>query len=175
MNFEKFTINAQKAVAAAQASATENGNATLEPEHLTLALLRQTDGVVPPLLGKLGVNARDFEAEAQGAVSRLSKVSSSGSASLPELSRALNEVLTKAEKEASAMKDDYVSTEHLFLALVERGLHGLKRKDVLRALTEIRGSARVTDQNPEDTFQALEKYAKDLTALARQGKLDPVI
>ena len=172
MNFEKFTINAQKAVAAAQAVAGELGNSSLEPEHLALALVRQTDSVVPPLLAKVGINARDFEAEALSQVERLAKVSGGTQAAL---SKGLNEVLTRAEKEAASMKDDYVSTEHLFLALVERGLQGIKRNDVLRALTEVRGNSRVTDQNPEDKYQALEKYAKDLTALARQGKLDPVI
>ncbi len=175
MNFEKFTINAQKAVADSQRLASEQGNATLSPEHLSLALVRQSDGLVVPLLAKLGLNAKAFESEAQAAVERLPKVSGSNQLAL---SRELDEVLNQAEKEAAAMKDDYVSTEHLFLALVEKGQlkqEGLRRDLVLRALADIRGGSRVTDPTPEDKFQALEKYSKDLTALARQGKLDPVI
>jgi ATP-dependent Clp protease ATP-binding subunit ClpB len=175
MNFEKYTVNAQKAVAAAQNMAVEYGHAAIEPEHLALALLRQEDSVVPALLGKLGVNAAALEGELQRGVDRLAKVSGG---SQPALSRESDAVIRQAEKEAAAMKDDFTSTEHLFLALVDKGAlkaQGLKRDQLLKALSEVRGHARVTDQEPESKFQALEKYARDLTQLARQGKLDPVI
>jgi ATP-dependent Clp protease ATP-binding subunit ClpB len=175
MNFEKYTINAQKSVSAAQNLAAEHGSANIEPEHLALALLAQQESVVPALLGKLGINAPSLESEVLKSVERLAKVSGGSPAAV---SRELDGVLRQAEKEALAMKDDYVSTEHLFLALVEKNALkslNLKRDALLRALSELRGSSRVTDQEPESKFQALEKYSRDLTQLARQGKLDPVI
>src|SRR5205085_2220250 len=143
-------------------------------EHLALALVRQEESVVPALLGKLGVNAANFEAEMKRGVEHLAKVAGG---SQPAFSRDTDAVIRQAEKEAAAMKDDYVSTEHLFLALSDKAVlkgQGIQRSAVLAALGELRGHARVTDQEPESKFQALDKYARDLTQLARQGKLDPV-
>ena len=177
MNLDRLTINAQKAVRLSQALAVEHGNAAVECEHLLLALFAPEEGVVPALLKKIGVDSALLAKDSLAAVVRLPKVSGGDQG---QVTRALAKVLEAAEKEAGKMKDDYTSTEHLFLALLDAGLeplkkHQLRRDTVLSALMEVRGHSRVTDAEPESKFQALEKYAKDLTALARQGKLDPVI
>ncbi|MBN1217866.1 MAG: ATP-dependent chaperone ClpB [Anaerolineae bacterium] len=180
MNLNKFTEKAQEAVLEAQRLAQDYAHSEILPSHLLLALLRQEGGVVPQIAHHLSVNpdtlARSLETELHSAA----KVYGG---SQPGLSRALNNVLQDAEKIASKMKDDYVSTEHLLLALTESGgkaeavlhSHGLTRDAVLKALTQIRGSQRVTSQNPESTYEALLKYGRDLTDLARKGKVDPVI
>ncbi len=177
MNLDKFTVNAQKAVSGARDLATEHGCAEIGTEHLLVTLLAQAEGVVPALLQKLSLNPSAVETDARLAVEKLPQVSG---AAPDRASRELGKVLDAATKEATKMKDDYVSTEHLFLALIDSGDVTLKalslsRDKALKALIEVRGNTRVTDAEPEAKFQALDKYARDLTALARQNKLDPVI
>ncbi len=176
MDLNQFTINAQKAIAAAQALATERGHAEIRSEHLLLSLLKQEEGLVTPLLKKIGAQADMLAA----ALDHSFKSLASSQGGQTSLSRDLEALFQRAEKEAQAMKDEYVSTEHLFLASLDAKIEGLKaqkigRDAVLKALLELRGNTRVTDQEPESKFQVLDKYSKDLTALARQGKLDPVI
>ncbi|HTB33836.1 MAG TPA: ATP-dependent chaperone ClpB [bacterium] len=177
MTFDRFTLNAQKAVAAAQSRALSEGHAQMEPAHLLLALLEQEDSLVVPVLRKLGVDPSQVAAAAAAYLSRLARVQGQDQVGA---SRELQAVLEAAEKEAAKMKDEYTSTEHLLLALADKkesSLASLKvtRDAVLEALQPLRGQSRVTSQDPEGKFQALEKYARDLTAASRQGKLDPVI
>ncbi len=182
MDLNRFTEKAQEAVLAAQRLAGEYSHGQIEPEHLLLALLQQPDGVVPQIVAKLGVDGMGLRGEVERALQRKPKVY--GAAAQIGLSRDLARALEEAEKIAGRMRDEYVSTEHLLLALLGPhgaeaarilAAHGVSEDAVLRALTAIRGSQRVTSQHPEATYQALEKYGRDLTALARQGKLDPVI
>ncbi len=181
MNLNKFTEKAQEAVLESQTLAQALGHQTIEPEHLLLSLIRQSDGIVPQVLQKLNQNPEQLAALIERELNTRARVS--GSNVRTSLSQALNDVLAAAEREAKAMRDEYVSTEHILLALVKsRGslgtlltARGLNPNAVLQALMAVRGSARVTSQNPEGTFQAVEKYGRDLTQLARQGKLDPVI
>src|SRR5581483_1316176 len=150
--------------------------------HLLAALLEDREGIVPPILEKVGVGGQAVLDEVYRELERLPHVS--GAAAQPWMAPALNALLDRAFKEASNFKDEYVSTEHMLLAMTqqkgdtaERLLqrHGATYDAILKALTAVRGSQRVTDQNPEAKYQALERYAKDLTELARRGKLDPVI
>ena len=182
MDLNKFTQKAQEAVLGAQSLAGEYGHSQVEPAHLLLALLRQSDGIVPQIVQKLQANPGEMAQSLQGELQRKPKVY--GATTQVGLSRELARVLDEAQKVAARMRDDYASTEHLLLALT--GVHGgeasrflaaygITEDAVLRALTPIRGSHRVTNQHPEATYQALEKYGRDLTTLARQGKLDPVI
>jgi ATP-dependent Clp protease ATP-binding subunit ClpB len=181
MRFDRFTIKSQEALQAAQAFAERKGNPEVDGLHLLTALLDQSEGVVPPLLGKLGVDAAALRDEIEREIEKLPKVSGAG-LNL-SLSRALSAALQKAFDDAMGLKDEYVSTEHLLLALAEsKGAageilkrRGVKRDAILKALVDIRGTQRVEDQNPEGKYQALERYTKDLTELARRGKLDPVI
>jgi len=182
MDLNKFTQKAQEAIISAQSLASEYGHAQIEPGHLLLALLRQPDGIVPQVVQKLQANPGEMVLALQGELQRKPKVQ--GATMQLGLSRDLGRALDEAQKIAARMRDDYVSTEHLLLALLgphggeaSRFLaaYGIAEDAVLRALTAIRGSQRVTSQNPEATYQALEKYGRDLTQLARQGKLDPVI
>jgi ATP-dependent Clp protease ATP-binding subunit ClpB len=177
MNLDKFTEKAQAAIIDSQSIAVECGHTQIEPDHLLLALLRQSEGVVPQVVARKGrLHALVDEVEA-GLAAR-PKVY--GSNAQVALSRAANDALTLAEREAKGMKDDYTSTEHILLAL-EKTLrnypsgHALTRDAILKALKALRGSQRVTSANPEATFNALEKYGRDLTQSARDGKLDPVI
>ena len=181
-NLEKYTDKAREAVLAAQSLAQEANHNQVEPEHLLAALLSQADGVVPQLLQALGMAPAQLAAEVEGRLANRPKVY--GPSAQLGLSQALGRVLTQAEREAAQMRDDYVSTEHLLLALTgDRagdaahllGRYGIDRNAIYRALSQVRGSQRVTTQNPEATYQSLEKYGRDLTQLARQGKLDPVI
>ena len=181
MQFDKFTLKAQEALQACSKVAERFGNQQVEPVHLLLALLEQTEGVVPAILQKLGAAAGNIRQAAEKAAEALPKVSGSTE---HYLSPALKQVLDAAFKEAEAFKDEFVSTEHLLLALAGDGVgpagealarQGVTRDAVLKALVAVRGSQRVTDQNPEAKYQALERYARDLTDLARRGKLDPVI
>jgi ATP-dependent Clp protease ATP-binding subunit ClpB len=182
MRFDQLTIKAQEAVTEAQREARARGSAELTPDHLLLALLRQTDGVVAPILSKLGVNAEALAAEVEAALGRQPRVS--GASADAALSRELNRVFDRAFETAREFGDEYVSTEHLLLALADSdageaakrlATAGAKKDALLRALKEVRGSSRVTDPNPEDKYQALKKYTRDLTDLARRGKIDPVI
>ena len=181
MQLDRFTTKAQGALQDAQRIAQENSHQAIDGEHLMLALLRQSEGLIQPLLQKLSVQPVQIEREIETELTRRAKVQGGTEPYLaPELRRALD----AAENEARKLKDEYTSTEHLLLALIGDGgtalkrilsTHKVTRDDVLRVLAELRGNQRVTDQNPEDKFQALEKYGRDLTALARQGKIDPVI
>jgi len=182
IKWDKLTVKSQEAVQAAQGHAAENGNPEVLPLHLMAALLEDREGVVIPVLEKVGVPVEQLLSGVNSAIQKLPKVS--GGAAQPGLSAALQKVLEQGFKEAENFKDEYVSTEHLLLALarakndpVQMALAALggTHEAILKALVEVRGSQRVTDQNPEGKFQALEKYAKDLTELARRGKLDPVI
>ncbi|MCK4911426.1 MAG: ATP-dependent chaperone ClpB [Thermodesulfovibrionales bacterium] len=183
MRFDKFTIKSQEAVQGAQGLAERMGNQELVPEHLLAAMLEDSDGVAVQVLEKLGADARSIRQEVEQMVDRLPKVSGSVSMSQVYASAGLQSAMQKAQDEASGMGDEYVSVEHLMLGVVHAGGPGadlLKAKGVtpdtlLAALHEIRGSQRVTDDNPEDKYQALKRYSRDLTELARQGKLDPVI
>jgi ATP-dependent Clp protease ATP-binding subunit ClpB len=181
MNLNKFTEKAQEAVLESQNLAQSLGHQTIEPEHLLLSLIRQSDGIVPQVLQKLNQSPDQLAALVERDLSTRPRVS--GSNVQMGLSRAASDVLEAAEREAKSMRDEYVSTEHILLALAKShtpignllSARGLNANAILQALMAVRGSARVTSQNPEGTFQALEKYGRDLTQLARQGKLDPVI
>jgi ATP-dependent Clp protease ATP-binding subunit ClpB len=179
--WEKLTVKSQEAIQAAASAAAENGNPEVLPIHLLAALLEDREGVVLPVLEGAGVRVQELLHGANTAISKLPKVSGGAQ---PGMSQALTKVLDRASKEAENFKDDYISTEHLLLALTEaKGdptrdalvAMGATHDAVLKALSTVRGSQRVTDQNPEAKFQSLEKYGKDLTDLARKGKLDPVI
>jgi len=182
IRWDKFTLKAQEAVQRANELASEHGNPEVLPLHLLAALLEDKDGIVPPVLEKIGVGPQSVLNEVYQAIDLLPKVS--GASAQAALSQAANQLLDRAFKEADTFKDEYVSTEHLLLAATEEKRDpaqqiltraGATHDAVLRALTAVRGSQRITDQNPEAKYQALERYAKDLTELARRGKLDPVI
>jgi ATP-dependent Clp protease ATP-binding subunit ClpB len=178
MNYNKLTVKAQEAVVDGQNLARGAGNAEFTAEHLLLALVRQEGGIVAPILNKLGVAPAAIEAETAAELAKLSKVG--GASAEPMTSPALRKVFDAAFAAAEQFNDEYVSTEHLLLGLAESKnailkRHGVVRDAVLKALQSVRGTQRVTDQNPEAKYQALERYARDLTALARRGKLDPVI
>ncbi|HKA12192.1 MAG TPA: ATP-dependent chaperone ClpB [Candidatus Dormibacteraeota bacterium] len=175
MRLDKFTEKAQEALQNAAQTAQEAGQQAVEPEHLLLALTREREGIARPLLEAAGVSLPGLEAELVSQVERLAKVRGGGQ---PFISNDLNLVLEQAEREAQRLKDEYISTEHLLLALVERPVlkrAGVTHDALLKALRQVRGSQRVTDPNPESKYQALERYGRDLTALAAAGKLDPVI
>ncbi|MCX6027282.1 MAG: AAA family ATPase, partial [Chloroflexi bacterium] len=177
MNLERFTQRAQQALLDAQQIAVEHHHPAIEPEHVLLALVGQPEGVVPQILSQVGVAPQALIDELTREVAAKPRLGTPESSI--GLSRAAADVLGEAERQAAAMRDEYVSTEHVLLALIEKTRllrsHNLNREAVLKALAAIRGSQRVTSENPEATYNALEKYGRDLTALARQGKLDPVI
>src|ERR1700729_1372941 len=181
IKWDRLTVKSQEAMQAASGHAAENGNPEVLPLHLMAALLEDREGVVIPVLEKVGVPVEQLLSGVNAAIAKLPKVQGGGQ---PGMSAALQKVLEQGFKEAENFKDDYVSTEHLLLALskakndpVQLALAALggTHEAILKALSAVRGSQRVTDQNPEGKFQALDKYAKDLTDLARRGKLDPVI
>ena len=182
IRWDKFTVKSQQAMQQAQNRAAELGNAEVQPVHLLLALVEDREGVVPAVLEKIGTPIERLTSELHQIEEKLPRVS--GAAAQPGLSQALTKVLDQAFKEADNFKDEYLSTEHMLLAIARQkndparealAASGATHDAILKALTAVRGSQRVTDQNPEGKFQALEKYAKDLTELARRGKLDPVI
>jgi ATP-dependent Clp protease ATP-binding subunit ClpB len=182
MRLDKFTQRGQEAIVAAQELAQTDHHSQIEPEHLLLALLQQADGVVPEILQQVGANPPAVQGQIEADLARRPKAY--GSNVQPGVSSSLSRVIQDAQSEAATMRDDYVSTEHLLLALLGEngagaakllGRLGITRDRVLAALTAIRGSQRVTSQNPEGTYKALEKYGRDLTQMARAGKLDPVI
>jgi ATP-dependent Clp protease ATP-binding subunit ClpB len=181
LQFEKMTVKAQEALRQAQEVAARHENQEIQPVHLLEALVAQQDGVVPPLLARLGIRPEMLNQEIAREVSRLPKVSGFDQ---QHLGKALNAVLERAFDEAKNFKDEYVSTEHLFLAIAGADRDpagqllkkaGATHEAILQALTSVRGTQRVTSQNPEATYESLEKYARDVTELARRGKLDPVI
>jgi ATP-dependent Clp protease ATP-binding subunit ClpB len=182
IRWEKFTVKSQEAVQAALGHASDSGNPEVLPLHLAAALLEDREGIVIPVLEKIGVPVQQLLSQVNAAIAKLPKVQ--GASQQPGVGAALQKVLDRAFKEAENFKDEYVSTEHLLLALSEEkngvvqtalATFGATHDAILKALTSVRGTQRVTDQNPEGKFQALEKYAKDLTEQARKGKLDPVI
>jgi ATP-dependent Clp protease ATP-binding subunit ClpB len=181
MKWDRFTLKSQEAFQQAQSKAQELDHQELQPEHLLWAFLGQEENVVNAVLSKIGVNPAKIKAEIEKALDGLPKVKGGGDV---YLSSRLRQILDKAEKEAANLKDEYISTEHLFLAFlkepsteVNRILkdNGVDEETFLKALMDIRGSQRVTDPEPEGKYQVLERYARDITALAKQGKLDPVI
>jgi len=181
MNFEKFTIKAQEAIARAQSIASENGHQSIEDFHLVSALLEQREGIIYPILQKLEINIEEFLHKIENLVSSTPKVS--GQNVQLYMGPDLANVLNAAFKEAEQLKDEYVSTEHILIALASgRGKaaeiirqYKITKDRILKILVEIRGTHRITDQNPEDKYQALERFGKDITELARKQKLDPVI
>jgi ATP-dependent Clp protease ATP-binding subunit ClpB len=182
MDLSKYTEKAQEAVVGAQKLAQRLGNGQVEPEHLLAVLLDQDPGLAVSIIKKTGAALDGLKRKATSLVENLPKVSGSG-AGMPVITRRLGDIYLKAEDEAGNFKDDYVSVEHLLLALLSDGgaagkalkEFGLSRDRLMQALQEVRGSQRVTSQNPEATYEALEKYGRDLTKMAEQGKLDPVI
>jgi ATP-dependent Clp protease ATP-binding subunit ClpB len=182
IRWDKLTVKAQEAVQRASELASEHGNPEVLPAHLLAALLEDKEGIVPPVLEKIGIGSQSVLGDVYQEIEKLPKIS--GAAAQPSLSQDANQLLDRAFKEADTFKDEYVSTEHLLLAATQLkrdpaqqilARHGATHDAILKALTSIRGSQCITDQNPEGKYQALERYAKDLTELARRGKLDPVI
>ncbi|CAF0701200.1 ATP-dependent chaperone ClpB [Candidatus Methylacidithermus pantelleriae] len=184
MDITRFTEKAQAAVADAQTIAARYGHTSVDVEHLLQALLEQEQGLIPRLLDRAGVSSREFTSELRTELERLPRVHGSANVATYVTQR-LNQLLGRAQEEARALNDEYVSVEHLFLPMLDDSpgtiahrlfrRFGLSRERVLQALTQIRGHQRVTSPNPEATYEALEKYGRDLTRLAEQGKLDPVI
>lgn len=182
MQFDKFTVKSQEAVQAAQRQARESGHQEIQPVHLAEALLMQPEGIVVPVLQKIGVDPAQTLAELKKIRGAIPQVSGGGAGQTYASAR-LQKVLDNAFKIARNMQDDFVSGEHLFMAILEEkedvskalAQQGVQKENFLKALSHIRGSHRVTDQYPEEKYQALEKYGKNLTNLARQGKIDPVI
>jgi ATP-dependent Clp protease ATP-binding subunit ClpB len=181
MNINKFTEKAQEAIVAGQKLAEERNTGEVQPEHLLLALLQQEGGVVPQIVEKLGIPAFRLAQPLQAELDRLPRVYGAQI----HLSRQLADIFQRAQEEADRLKDEYVSTEHLLIAAAdeqEKGAagrilreNGITKEQIYKVLTSIRGGQRVTDPNPEGKYQALEKYGRDLTEMARKGKLDPVI
>jgi len=182
IRWDKLTVKAQEALQRANELASEHGNPELVPLHVLAALVEDKEGIVPPVLEKIGVGAQAVLHDTYQEIDKLPKVS--GGAAQASMSSAANQLLDRAFKEADNFKDEYVSTEHLLLAATQLkkdaaqhilARHGATYDAILKALTAVRGSQKVTDQNPEAKYQALERYARDLTEQARRGKLDPVI
>jgi ATP-dependent Clp protease ATP-binding subunit ClpB len=179
MRFDKFTVKAQEAVVRAQELAQRRNNAEILPLHILASLLDESEGVVHPLLQKLGANVAGIQQRVSAGLDRLP----SATGTQLGMSRTATDVFSDAQKEADRLKDEYVSTEHLMLALAQvrseaRDLlssAGVTHDAILAALKDVRGGQRVSDQNPEDKYQALQRYGRDLVEMARQGKLDPVI
>ena len=184
MNFNQYTRKSLEAVQSAQTIARENSHQQMEQVHLLLALLQQDNGLAPQILRKLGVTVESLEAAARGELEKLPRVSGSREADKFYISQGVDEVFRQAERLAAGMKDEYVSVEHLLLALIEAaqgpvkellGTYRITKEDCLQALQAIRGNQRVTSDSPEDTYEALEKYGTDLVRRAREQKMDPVI
>jgi ATP-dependent Clp protease ATP-binding subunit ClpB len=181
MQLDKLTLKSQEALQEAQHIAREHSHQEMDGEHLALALIGQSESLIPDLLKKIGVPVARLKPDLEGELARRHKVQGAGEA---YAGNNFKKSLDAAQSEAAKLKDDYISTEHLLLGLMDEGgsslkkifsSAGLKRDLVLNALAGLRGNQRVSDRNPEEKFQALEKYGRDLTALARQGKIDPVI
>jgi len=181
MRFDTFTIKAQELIQNAQQAATDHNHQQIEPEHLLFAMFREPEGIAKSILRKLGVSPGAVAQEVAMALEKLPKIS--GAVEV-YISRRTKPVLDAAFKEASKMKDQYVGIEHILLSIVDEktgdassilARNGVTRESILKVLMDIRGSQSITDQNPEEKYQALEKFSRDLTELARMGKLDPVI
>jgi ATP-dependent Clp protease ATP-binding subunit ClpB len=180
MRLDKFTLRAQEAIQAAIELAERNQHQQVEPEHLLAAMLEQPEGIVRPVLGKLAVNVAVVLNDVQAAIARFPRVEGGQQYFSPRLTQ----IFTATQKQADKMQDEFNSTEHLLLAIVDEKdgeagkllrQHGVKRDDLFKVIEQMRGGTRITDQNAEQNYQALSKYARDLTELARKGKLDPVI
>jgi len=180
MRFDRYTIRGQEAIQEAIGVAEKNQNQQVEPEHLLASMLEQKEGTLRPILGKIGANAQTILTDTLAAVARFPQVSGGQQ----YFSSRINTIFQEAQKEAEKMQDEYISTEHLLLAVAAEKdgdagrilrSNGITREDLEKVITDMRGGARITDQNAEENFQALEKYAIDLTERARKGKLDPVI
>ncbi|MGD0214755.1 MAG: ATP-dependent chaperone ClpB [Terriglobales bacterium] len=183
IRWDKFTVKAQEAIQRANELASEHGNPELAPLHLLGALIEDKEGIVTPVLEKIGIGPQAVLSDLYREIEKLPKISGSA-AQQPAMSAQINQVLEKSFKEADTFKDEYVSTEHMLLGLTDLkrdpaqqllARHGATHDAILKALTAVRGSQRITDQNPEAKYQALERYARDLNEQARRGKLDPVI
>src|SRR5258708_8548132 len=184
IRWDKFTVKAQEAVQRGNDLASEHGNPELMPLHLLAALVEDKEGIVAPVLEKIGTGPQAVLSDLYKEIEKLPKVSGSSGANQPSMSSEINQVLEKSFKEADTFKDEYVSTEHMLLALTSLkrdpaqellARHGATHDAILKALTTVRGSQRITDQNPEGKYQALERYARDLTEQARRGNLAPLI
>ncbi|RIK71932.1 ATP-dependent chaperone ClpB [candidate division KSB1 bacterium] len=184
MTLDKFTLKAQEAVAAAQQLASETGQQQIEVEHLLQAMLRDSEGVAVAILKKLGANVSLAQSRLEDELRRMPRVSGAGAMGNIYVSTRLANVFNQAQNEMRQLKDEYVSTEHLLIAIAEEKQgaagqllrqQGVTRDNIFKVLKEIRGTQRVTDQNPEGKYQALERFGRDVTELARSGKLDPVI
>jgi len=180
MRLDKFTLRAQEAIQSAIELAERNTHQQVEPEHLLVAMLEQPEGIVRPILGKLGANVAVVLNDTQAAVARFPRVQGGQQYFSPRT----NQIFTASQKQADKMQDEFISTEHLLLALVEEKdgdsgkilrQHGVNKDDLVKVIEQMRGGSRITDQNAEQNYQALSKYARDLTDAARRGKLDPVI
>ena len=180
MRLDKFTLRGQEAIQSAIELGERNQNQQVEPEHLLIAMLEQPEGIVRPVLGKLGANVAVILNDVQAAVARFPRVQGGQQYFSPRLSQ----IFTASQKQADQMKDEFISTEHLLLAVVDEKdgdagkilrQHGITRDDLVKVIEQMRGGSRITDQNAEQNYQALSKYARDLTEQARKGKLDPVI
>lgn len=175
MRFDRFTIRGQEAVQEAIGRAEKNQNQQVEPEHLLAAMLEQKEGVVRPILGKIGANIQPVLTEVEAAIEKFPKVTGGQQ----YFSSRTNTIFQEAQKEAEKMQDDYISTEHLLLAIAAEKegdagrvlrSNGITKEDAEKVVTDMRGGSRITDQNAEENFQALEKYAQDLTELARKDR-----
>jgi ATP-dependent Clp protease ATP-binding subunit ClpB len=180
MRLDRFTLRGQEAIQAAIELAERNQNQQVEPEHLLSAMLEQPEGIVKPILGKLAVNIPVLLNDVQAAIGRFPQVKGGQQYFSPRLTQ----IFTAAQKQAEAMQDEFISTEHLLMAIVDEKdgeagkilrQHGIKGDDLSKVVEQMRGGSRITDQNAEQNYQALSKYARDLTEEARKGKLDPVI
>ena len=177
---DKFTLKAHEAIQSAVALAETQNHQQVEPEHLLAALIEQPEGVTRPMLGKIGANVQVMLSEVESAIKKFPGVSGFGQ---KYYGNRTTEAFNKAQKEADKLKDEYISTEHLLMALAEDKQdagkilrsHGINRETLLKVVGQMRAGAKVTSQNAEESYQALSKYSRDLTELARQGKLDPVI
>jgi len=182
INFNKFTIKAQEAMQAAAEIATSYGNQQIEPDHLIAAIIQDNESVAVSLIQKIGIDPNFLRIKVSGLIDKLPKISAGASAN-QYMSQNLAGVLEDGFKTASQLKDEYVSIEHILMALADSSSdagkllneQGITKDEILRALKDVRGTQRVTGQDPEDTYQSLKKYGRDLNALAKQGKLDPVI
>jgi ATP-dependent Clp protease ATP-binding subunit ClpB len=181
MQIDKFTIKAQEILSQAQRIASENEHQSIDDIHLIFAMLKQKDGIIIPMLKKLEVNIDDFSSKIDDALARQPKVY--GQTAQIYISPELNDILNGAFNEAEQLKDEYVSTEHILISIAQSNgrvgqllkQYGVTKDRIYQILVSIRGSQRITDQNPEDKYQALKRFGKDITELARKGKLDPVI
>lgn len=183
MNIDKFTEKAQEAISATQDIAVRMGHQHVDGEHIHFALVSQEDGLIPKLIGYMGQDVRMYAKDIEAELEKLPKVSGSGASGI-YATRRFNEVLIHAEDEAKRFKDEYTGVEHIFMALLKEKdtpsqkifkRYGITLEKFMSGLRKVRSNQRITSKNPEETYDALKKYGRDLVELARLGKLDPVI